>query len=155
MFFKNSFAGRSVGTVPTRESNFGAICSPMEVSMSQQGRKNGFSDFSRHFGAPPGLPFSPKFGYFWPKTWVIMWWFTPFLDWADIWTVEPSKPILVKLVGNRDDRRESGRDPPSRFGRNSGQGWSFSKIPSRAGQWELCPPGRVILEQFAARWRFL
>ena len=40
----------------------------------------------------------------------------PLLNWADIWTVEPSKPILVKLVGNRDDRRESGRDPPSRFG---------------------------------------
>ena len=35
-FFRNSFTGRSVGTVPTRESDFGAIRSLVEVSLSQK-----------------------------------------------------------------------------------------------------------------------
>ena len=36
VFFRNSFTGRSVGTVPTRESDIGAIQSPVEVSLSQK-----------------------------------------------------------------------------------------------------------------------
>ena len=42
--------------------------------------------------------------------------FTPFLNWADILTVERAIVVFVKFGGNRDDRRESGRDPLSRFG---------------------------------------
>ena len=38
---------------------------------------------------------------------------------------------------------------------NSGRDWSFSKIPSQAGQWELCQPGRAIFERFRVLWRFL
>ena len=43
-----------------------------------------------------------------------MWWFTPFLNWADILTVERAIVVLVKLGGNGDDSRESRRDAPSR-----------------------------------------
>ena len=91
-----------MGTVPTRESNFGAIRSPVEVFISQKRWKNGCSDFSHHFRAPPGLQFLPKFGYFWPEIWVIMWWFTPFLNWADILTVEQAIVVLVKVVRRRE-----------------------------------------------------
>ena len=43
-----------------------------------------------------------------------MWWFTPFLNWADILTVERAIVVLVKLGGNGDDSRESRWDAPSR-----------------------------------------
>ena len=82
--------------------------------MSKMVEKNSCSDFSGHFGVPPGLQFSPKFEYFWPKTRVIMWWFTPFLNWADILTVERAVVVLVKLGGNRDDSQETRWDTPSR-----------------------------------------
>ena len=66
--------------------------------MSKTVKKNTCSDFAGHFGVPPGLQFSPKFEYFWPKTWVIMWWFTPFLNWADILTVKQAIVVLVIVV---------------------------------------------------------
>ena len=56
-----------------------------------------------------------------------MWGFTPFLNWADILTVERAMVVLVKFGRNRDDRRESGRDPQSRFGPLLGPGLVFFK----------------------------
>ena len=41
--------------------------------------------------------FGPKPGY------LSKWWFTPFLNWADILTVERAIVVLVKLGGNGDD----------------------------------------------------
>ena len=36
-----------------------------------------------------------------------MWGFTPFLNWADILTVERAIVVFLKLGGNREERRES------------------------------------------------
>ena len=123
---RNSGQGWSFSKIPSRAGQW-ELCPPGRVILEQfaarwrllwveNGEKNSFFDFSRHFGAPPVLQFSPKFGYFWPKTWGIMWGFTPFLNWVDILPLRRSRPNLVRLVGNSDERRESPWDAPSRFG---------------------------------------
>ena len=123
---RNSGQGWSFSKIPSRAGQW-ELCPPGRVILEQfaarwrfllveYGEKNSFSDFLRHFGAPPVLQFSPKFGYFWPKTWVIMWWFTPFLNWADIWTVERAIVVLVKLGGNRERVSPSCSVFSARFG---------------------------------------
>ena len=53
VFFKNSFAGRLVGTVPITERDFGAIQSPVEVSMSRKRwKKQLFGLFAPLWSAP-------------------------------------------------------------------------------------------------------
>ena len=74
----------------------------------------------------------------------------PFLIWADILTVERPVVVLVKLVVVENPDKTLHHI----LSHNLRQGWSFSEIPSQAGQWELCRPGRVLLEQFGALWRF-
>ena len=70
-----------------------------------------------------------------------MWWFTPFFNWADIWTEERAIEVLVKLGGNRE--RVSCRAPffPHVLADISGCGWNFLKIPSMADLLGLCPMG--------------
>ena len=115
-FFRNSFTGRSVGTVPTRESDFGAIRSPVEVPMSQKRGKKELLGLFAPLRSAPRPPILAQIWIFFPKTWGIISGFTPFMNWADIWPLRRSRPNLVRLVGNSDERREPRWDAPSRFG---------------------------------------
>ena len=75
-----------------------------------------------------------------------MWWFTPFLNLADILTVERAIVVLVKLVGNRERVSRLAPFFPHVLDDTSGRGWNFLKIPSRAGLLGLCPMGNPTYE---------
>ena len=83
-----------------------------------------------------------------------MWWFTPFLNWADIWTVEQAMVVLVKLGGSCE--RVSRHAPffPHVLADISGCGWNFLKIPSLAGLLGLCPMGNPTYEHIWPLQRF-
>ena len=55
-FFRNSFTGRSVGTVPTRESTFGTIRSPVEVFMCRKRGENWLIGLFVPLGSAPRPP---------------------------------------------------------------------------------------------------
>ena len=70
-----------------------------------------------------------------------MWGLTPFLNWADILTVERAIVVLVKLVGNREWVSRLAPFFPHVLADISGRGWNFLKIPSMADLLGLCPMG--------------
>ena len=81
-----------------------------------------------------------------------MWGFTPFLNWADILTVERAIVVLVKLGGNCE--RVSRRAPffPHVLADILGCGWNFLKIPSMADLLGCAQWGTPLISIFGP-WR--
>ena len=96
----------------------------------------------------------PNLDIFGPKPGYLCGGSPPFLNWADILTVERAIVVLVKLGGNREG--VSCRAPffPHVLADISGCSWNFLRIPSMAGLLGLCPMGNPTYEHIWPLERF-